>query len=144
MMGVVLYLVMGGIIFSAVEGPNERRQIEMVQEERQLAFDNITAKVMAMSNLTLEEAQNVTIAFIALGEVASKSIPAELNPIWDYSSALFFASTVITTIGTYVTESKCEWACLKISISPFVICMGAVMGRQTLRLFLLSSHSTLV
>lgn len=51
-LAVALYLVFGGIIFSAVEGPNEQRQIQMVQQARQDAFDNVTEIIMNMSNLT--------------------------------------------------------------------------------------------
>ena len=98
---VVMYLAMGALIFSLVEGPNERRQVEMVQQERAQALDELTIKVQDLTNLSQAEARNVTIAIIALGVAASRTIPAEENPIWDYSSAFFFSSTVITTIGKW-------------------------------------------
>jgi len=100
-MSVVVYLVLGGVIFSLVEGPNERRQVEMVQQERAEAFENLTSIIQDHTNLSEAEARNLTVTILALGEVASRSIPAEVNPIWDYSSAFFFSSTVITTIGEH-------------------------------------------
>ena len=96
---VAFYLTFGGIIFSAVEGSNEQMRIQQVQKDRINAFNNLTELLMNLTNMTEEEARNATFALVILGEIASRSIPAELNPIWDYSSAFFFSSTVITTIG---------------------------------------------
>ena len=96
---VAFYLIFGGIIFSAVEGPSEQMRIQQAEEDRINAFNNLTDMLMSLTNLTDEEARNLTATIVVLGDIASSTIPAELNPIWDYSSAFFFSSTVITTIG---------------------------------------------
>ena len=96
---VMFYLVIGGAIFHAVEGPNEQRQIQQVQEDREIAMASMTEMLRNLTNLTADEVQNTTTTFINLGRIASTTIPAEQSLKWDFSSAFFFASTVITTIG---------------------------------------------
>ncbi len=93
-----LYLLIGGAIFTAIEGPNERLHLLDMQENRVNAIHNVTELLMNISNLTEEELQNVTKSIIHLGGIVSKNRP-EQHLLWDYWSAFFFASTVITTIG---------------------------------------------
>ena len=93
------YLLFGGAIFSTVEGPHEQRQIKQVQEDRTNAMKTLTEMLLNLTNLTDEEVEDATAAIVKLGEIASKKLPAEHRLKWDYWSAFFFASTVITTIG---------------------------------------------
>lgn len=102
-LAVLLYTLIGGAVFVAVERPNE---LQAIQEAREATNQSLAAFVEMLTNstnLTVEEAQNLTVQFLELGRVAAEateSLAFEQNPIWDFSSALFFASTVITTIGT--------------------------------------------
>lgn len=100
-----IYLLVGGAIFNAVERPNELRRIQESAENQRNAIAEFTELLLNSTNLTQEEAENVTTRFLELGVVAAEAVENlrfEANPIWDYSSAVFFASTVVTTIGMYV------------------------------------------
>lgn len=110
---VFVYLLLGGLFFNLLERPNEILTIQTAQEEREAAADlfreqadNFTAMIVSMTNLTEEQARSLTDSLVQ-GAInvanTSQMLPAETDPIWDYASAVFFASTVITTIG--------EWVC---------------------------------
>ena len=96
---VVFYLLLGAVIFGAVERPNERREVEQVQGNRREATKSLVEILINISNLTEEEARNITPTIIQLGKIASTTIPAEKHSRWDFWSSFFFVSTVITTIG---------------------------------------------
>lgn len=99
---VLFFTLIGGVLFNAVERPNELRTIQESRVARNNAISDFTALLMNSTNLTEEVAVNLTVRFLELGQqaaIAAQSLTFEDNPIWDYSSAVFFASTVITTIG---------------------------------------------
>ena len=96
---VFVYLMIGGLIFNATERPNELQTIEDAQNARNQAFVDIVQMLVNSTNLNKEQALNLTTTLIVLAERAGETIPS--NSIWDFSSAVFFATTVITTIGKY-------------------------------------------
>ena len=85
--------------YSAVERPNELKEVEQVQGNRREATKSLMEILINISNLTDEEARNITPMIIQLGKIASTTIPAEKHSRWDFWSSFFFVSTVITTIG---------------------------------------------
>ena len=102
LLAVIAYLLIGGAIFNAVERSNELRMIEDARQEMNDSINGFVQLLTNSTNLTEEEAVNLTEQFLQLGAAAAtvqSNLDAETNPIWDYSSAVFFASTVITTIG---------------------------------------------
>ena len=106
---------MGGALFTALEKPNETRSIKEAQVARNSAITDLEMQVASFvnllvnaTNLSREEAENLTRTVVSLSQrvsEANQTIPAEINPIWDFSSAVFFASTVVTTIGK-LTKSQ--------------------------------------
>lgn len=93
------YILIGGAIFNAVERPNELRVIEEIELARTDAVSTLVQLLVNFTNITEAEALNLTTSIVALGKTASSTLLSEQNPIWDYSSAVFFVSTVVTTIG---------------------------------------------
>ncbi|XP_030630983.1 potassium channel subfamily K member 1a [Chanos chanos] len=92
-LGYILYLVFGAVIFSSVELPNEDllRQ-ELREVKQQFLQDNA-----CLSDERLEE-------FLAKALEASNYGVSVLNNVstnwnWDFTSSLFFASTVLSTTG---------------------------------------------
>ncbi len=97
---VVTYLLVGGAIFFAAERPNEEDEIDEARREREAALDYLQERLINLSNGSLSDeaaaslVDDLAVYFDRLGE-----IPAESSPQWEYGPAVFFASTVITTIG---------------------------------------------
>ena len=120
--GVILvYLMIGGAIFTAAERPSELRSIEEAQMKRMDARDaldelrlDIIYTITNNTNLTTDQAENFADDLVSAAKNLSdalEQVPAETNgPIWDFASAVFFASTVITTIGMFLQTlvTKCH------------------------------------
>lgn len=99
---VVIYSLIGALIFNAVERPNELRQLEESRQASENAITQFVYMLTNTTNLTEEEARNTTTLFLEVGRAAAEAeanLTRANNPIWDYSSSVFFVSTVITTIG---------------------------------------------
>ena len=101
---VTVYSVFGAIIFSTVERPNELRRIEESEAARNAVMTNIMDFLLNSTNLNLteEEAVNLTSFFLELGQATAEVSDALFfgtNPLWDFPGAIFFSTTVITTIG---------------------------------------------
>ena len=96
---VMIYLFLGGLIFSALERPNEMRQNEAELEANETYFQTLEVIVDLLvnnSNFSREEAMylvnNISDAAIRASDVT----PSEN---WIYASSIFFTVTVVTTIG---------------------------------------------
>ena len=109
---VFVYNMVGGLIFTTVERPNEIAMIEEAQMAQENAIASLTSFLLNNTNLTEEEAANMTVTLLQLGQTfadASERLAFDANPIWDFSSAVFFCSTVITTIGEKLKEFFLKW-----------------------------------
>lgn len=90
---VVVYLLIGSAIFTALEAPTEEAQIRNTVSERERLKDMI----MMRFNVTEEEVTTLFNNFSAA--CANELLVANTVRIWTYARALFFSATVITTIG---------------------------------------------
>jgi potassium channel subfamily K protein 1 len=91
----ILYLFLGAAVFSAIESSNEKQIIENVKAKRQ-EFLELHRQCLNESDLEM---------FIKrIVDANNKGITAVSNltvePNWSYGQAVFFAGTVLTTIGT--------------------------------------------
>ncbi|XP_071445275.1 potassium channel subfamily K member 4-like [Hetaerina americana] len=89
----VTYLAMGGIVFSALEGPDEDRLVERLLTTR-LRF---LQEHPCVSDDALEELIREVMDASKRGVSAARNVTGEPN--WSFGQSLFFSSTVITTIG---------------------------------------------
>ena len=94
-----VYLLVGGGIFVGLEGPNERDRIAEARVNqtrlailRRLLVRNITASGM------LNESQAYGIIYL-IGNLSVAEANLDTSRNWEFGPAIFFASTVVTTIG---------------------------------------------
>ncbi|KAI4874393.1 hypothetical protein NFI96_013701, partial [Prochilodus magdalenae] len=96
--GVVLYLVMGALVFNALEGPAEEAKRNMLLKELQETSNELLYSYTCLSPKVLHSfLENVTNA-IAEGVNLSHNY-SSFSSSWDLASAFFFSGTIITTIG---------------------------------------------
>ena len=103
-----VYLLLGGLVFSLAERPNEVDTISQANARREElqtlldeAMENITAAFRG-GNVTGSEAEELVwlVANVSASlALASQELPGEESPLWTYSPSIFFCSTVVTTIG---------------------------------------------
>ena len=94
--GICLYLLVGGLIFFLIEHENEEDELQAALEER-IRF---TTDLAADLNQTFEETEEMVEQIRSLCD--QDIFIGDLDTIprkWEYGPAVFFAMTVITTIG---------------------------------------------
>uniref|UniRef100_A0A3Q1ILD1 Potassium channel domain-containing protein n=1 Tax=Anabas testudineus TaxID=64144 RepID=A0A3Q1ILD1_ANATE len=84
LMGVMLYLVMGALVFRTLEAPKESSAYEDLLKTKQNFLSN---------NSCVTEQDFRDLVKVSLG------LPANFSSRWDVASAFFFCGTIITTIG---------------------------------------------
>ncbi|CAL8379980.1 unnamed protein product [Arctogadus glacialis] len=91
---VVLYLVMGALVFRALEQPHESAQRLAILSQK-LEF---LSRHPCVNHSQLEELVKQVVTAIRSGVNPAGALTHHAS-LWDLSSAFFFAGTVITTIG---------------------------------------------
>lgn len=89
----VLYLIFGALIFSSVELPYEddlRDELRAVKQQFLQENDCISDERLEKFLVRVLEANNYGVSVLN---------NASTNRNWDFTSALFFASTVLSTTG---------------------------------------------
>ena len=106
--GICLYLLLGGLAFYLIEHANEEDELQLAIEER----DRFTADLASDLNQTVEDTAEL-IQYI--GTLCSRdTFIDELNTIprkWEYGPSVFFAMTVVTTIGQ-CAKLAAIWICV--------------------------------
>ncbi|XP_074530128.1 uncharacterized protein kcnk4a [Halichoeres trimaculatus] len=92
--GVMLYLVMGALVFRTLEAPNESAAYEKLMATKQTFLQN-------KSCITEVDFQKLVkgVAYAVEAGLDMNSLPANFTSRWDMASAFFFCGTIITTIG---------------------------------------------
>ncbi|XP_029964314.1 potassium channel subfamily K member 4 [Salarias fasciatus] len=94
LLGVMLYLVMGALVFLTLETPKETSEHErFLQKKKDFLVNNTCVTELDFHTLV----KGVFSAVEAGLDVSSLS--ANLTTRWDMASAIFFCGTIITTIG---------------------------------------------
>uniref|UniRef100_A0A8C7JSW5 Potassium two pore domain channel subfamily K member 4 n=1 Tax=Oncorhynchus kisutch TaxID=8019 RepID=A0A8C7JSW5_ONCKI len=99
LMGVLLYLVLGAVVFQALEAPHEEGQHIQLQDTRRAFLENYTC-------VSPDILQEVADAVGAGVDPSSNS--STFTSQWDLASAFFFSGTIVTTIGFGNISPKTE------------------------------------
>uniref|UniRef100_A0A8C6V1V9 Potassium channel domain-containing protein n=1 Tax=Neogobius melanostomus TaxID=47308 RepID=A0A8C6V1V9_9GOBI len=92
---VVLYLVMGAVVFQALEQPHESAQrVAILTQKLEFLSTHQCVNHSELEDLLLQQ-----IVLAMRSGVNPAGTLSNHSSLWDVSSAFFFAGTVITTIG---------------------------------------------
>ncbi|XP_017208343.2 potassium channel subfamily K member 4 isoform X2 [Danio rerio] len=102
--GVLLYLVMGALMFNYLEAGHEEKHFDLLQ----------TTKQEFLSNYTCVDLENLNKFIDTLAEVMGVGVDPTKNETnfstsWDLASAFFFCGTIVTTIGYGNISPKTWW-----------------------------------
>uniref|UniRef100_A0A3Q1H1I3 Potassium two pore domain channel subfamily K member 4 n=1 Tax=Acanthochromis polyacanthus TaxID=80966 RepID=A0A3Q1H1I3_9TELE len=97
--GVLLYLVLGAVVFRALEAPREEGKHMQLQDTLEV-FDKLPSKLF--STIPFQEVEE------AVGAGVDPSSNTSFVSKWDLASAFFFSGTIITTIGFGNISPKTE------------------------------------
>ncbi|XP_075905706.1 potassium channel subfamily K member 2-like isoform X2 [Nelusetta ayraudi] len=135
---VVLYLIIGATVFSALEQPHESSQKLAIVAEK-LDF---LAKHACVNSSELEALVKQVVSAVRAGVSPSEN-SFNHTSLWDISSSFFFAGTVITTIGFGNTSPHTEggrifcmiYALLGIPLFGFLLAgvgdqLGTIFGKS--------------
>ncbi|XP_057215787.1 potassium channel subfamily K member 4 isoform X2 [Triplophysa rosa] len=101
--GVLLYLVMGALVFNAIEAPYEESHHNELQTIRNEFLGNYTC----VDQDHLEVLINKVAEAISVGVDPSSN--TTFSTSWDLASAFFFCGTIVTTIGYGNISPKTPW-----------------------------------
>ncbi|KAL1252889.1 hypothetical protein QQF64_017582 [Cirrhinus molitorella] len=103
LIGVLLYLMMGALVFNALEAPNEESHHDELQATRQEFLGNYTCVDPAhLSKLIDKVAEAISVG-------VDPNSNTTFSTSWDLASAFFFCGTIVTTIGYGNISPKTEW-----------------------------------
>lgn len=88
-----LYLLVGAVLFSLIEGPIERDYIEELRDFRMKFLERNTC----VSDYELEKLIVEILRANNRGVSAARNVTGEPN--WSFGQSFFFSSTIVTTIG---------------------------------------------
>ncbi|TNM99190.1 hypothetical protein fugu_013754 [Takifugu bimaculatus] len=92
--GVILYLVMGALVFSTLESPDERLAYTDLLATKRTFLDNKSC----VTELDFHRLVKGVVSAVEAG-LDVNGLPENFTSHWDLSSAAFFCGTIITTIG---------------------------------------------
>ncbi|KAM9409039.1 potassium channel subfamily K member 2 [Pholidichthys leucotaenia] len=134
---VVLYLVMGAVVFRSLEQPHESAQRLAILSQK-LEF---LSRHSCVNQSQLEELVKQVVSAIRSGVDPAGTLTNH-SSLWDLSSAFFFSGTVITTIGFGNTSPHTEggrifcivYALLGIPLFGFLLAgvgdqLGTIFGK---------------
>ncbi|XP_016428555.1 potassium channel subfamily K member 4-like [Sinocyclocheilus rhinocerous] len=129
LIGVLLYLIMGALVFNALEAPNEEVHHVELQATRQEFLGSYTC----VNPENLSYLIDKVVEAISVGVDPNSN--ATFSTSWDLASAFFFCGTIVTTIGYGNISPKTPWGqffCIcytVVGIPLFGFLLGAVGDR---------------
>lgn len=107
---VLIYLVIGAAIFTAIESEHEkmtRNDANQEIDEAQQVIETVLREFNIPENTTKEILSNISLWCADYSKI--QNLPYQ----WEFLPSFYFAATVITTIGENVTQHNCYYhSCL--------------------------------
>ena len=94
----VLYMVLGAIIFQFLEEPIELEERRIFNESFTNTLDQLKQSLND-NNVTLEQIEELLYKW---GNASSEGVTSPKR-LWDYAGSFHFVYTVVSTIGKYLT-----------------------------------------
>uniref|UniRef100_A0A096M719 Potassium channel subfamily K member 4 n=1 Tax=Poecilia formosa TaxID=48698 RepID=A0A096M719_POEFO len=93
---VLLYLVMGALVFRSLEAPLEEKEHAVLMDQtRAFLFNNSCVDLYTLNDYVQKVLESVGAGVDAEAAILNKTFATN----WDIASALFFSGTIMTTIG---------------------------------------------
>lgn len=102
-LGYLLYLIFGAVVFSSVELPYE----DLLRQDLRAMKKQFLQENECLSEERLERFLKKALDASNYGVSILNNVSANWN--WDFTSALFFASTVLSTTGESLLLEGLDW-----------------------------------
>lgn len=99
-----VYILIGGAMFSAIERPNELSQNQAMIDANDSYYSVLFGIVDLLVNNTNLTTDQAIVLLSEIGDSAVDLSSISVTDNWLYGPAVFFASTVVTTIGMMVQQ----------------------------------------
>lgn len=90
----VIYLLFGALVFSTIERPVEEKLLRDLETLKQEFLNQSCASAAALDQLLLKA---VAANKAGVSVLRNSSAPSS----WDLASSMFFANTLVTTVGEF-------------------------------------------
>uniref|UniRef100_A0A914CQC7 Potassium channel domain-containing protein n=1 Tax=Acrobeloides nanus TaxID=290746 RepID=A0A914CQC7_9BILA len=96
----LIYTIIGALIFMSIEGPNEQFQLEQLKKERDQLLENTTVKLNIIKRRESKIAKNYTEHILIEYRDALGVGEVNLNDTkWDIWGSIYYSMCIYTTIG---------------------------------------------
>uniref|UniRef100_A0AAV2MKQ2 Potassium channel domain-containing protein n=1 Tax=Knipowitschia caucasica TaxID=637954 RepID=A0AAV2MKQ2_KNICA len=94
LLGVMLYVGLGALVFSSLEEPEEKKAYRSLLATREAILQNYSCVSEVEFNILVKK-----VASAVSAGLDANNLSANFSTRWDIASAFFFCGTIITTIG---------------------------------------------